>query len=99
MLASPTDNIFHILSWHPLAEKHVHQVLRVWHSFPQVLLVFGKEDAQCDALSKAADKAGFKVTLAKSAEAAVESFVTHQQELVIIDCRHSIYFDHDKLCR
>ena len=61
--------------------------------------MFGKEDAQSDALRKAADKANFRATLVKSAEAAIESFMNNQQDLVIIDCRHSIYFDHDKLCR
>lgn len=63
------------------------------------MLVFGKEDAQSEALKKAADKAGYKVTLVKNSEAALESFINNQQDLVIIDCRHSIYYDHDKLCR
>ena len=63
------------------------------------MLVFGKEDGQSDALKKAADKAGYRVTLVRSSEAAIESFMNHQQDLVIIDCRHSIYFDYEKLCR
>ncbi|XP_067933897.1 high affinity cAMP-specific and IBMX-insensitive 3',5'-cyclic phosphodiesterase 8A-like isoform X2 [Watersipora subatra] len=73
--------------------------MKLWMTNVTVLMVFGKEDAQSDTLKKAADKAGFGVTLVKSAEAAIESYVNNQQDLIIIDCRHSLYFEHDNLCR
>lgn len=65
----------------------------------QILLVFGKEDAQSEAFSKAADKGGYKYTLTKTAETALESYIANQQDLVIIDCRHSKLIDHESLCR
>ncbi|KAF6041387.1 hypothetical protein EB796_000341 [Bugula neritina] len=64
-----------------------------------ILLVFGKEDAQCEAFRKAADKGNYQTTLTKTPESAIESFAENQQDLVIIDCRHSKHFDAVKLCK
>lgn len=65
----------------------------------QVLLVFGKEDAQSDAFKRAADHGGYVNHIAKSSEAALELYIEHQHDLVVIDCRHSKQFDHESLCR
>lgn len=61
--------------------------------------MFGKEDLQSEAFVKAADKGGYKHTIVKTADAAFESYLANQQDLVIIDCRHSKILDHESICR
>ncbi|XP_072113966.1 high affinity cAMP-specific and IBMX-insensitive 3',5'-cyclic phosphodiesterase 8B isoform X4 [Mobula birostris] len=65
----------------------------------QVLLVFGKEDSQSDGFWWACDKAGYKCNIARSPESALEYFLDKHHEIIIIDNRHTKYFDAEALCR
>uniref|UniRef100_A0A8C6UDD3 Phosphodiesterase n=1 Tax=Neogobius melanostomus TaxID=47308 RepID=A0A8C6UDD3_9GOBI len=65
----------------------------------QVLLVFAKEDSQSNGFCWACEKAGFRFSLARTAESALECFVEKHHDLVIIDHRHSRHFDAEALCR
>uniref|UniRef100_A0A8C9YIW3 Phosphodiesterase n=1 Tax=Sander lucioperca TaxID=283035 RepID=A0A8C9YIW3_SANLU len=59
----------------------------------QVLLVFAKEDSQSDAFWWACDRAGFRCKIARTPESAVECFLDKHHEIIVIDGRHSRYFD------
>ncbi|XP_067827334.1 high affinity cAMP-specific and IBMX-insensitive 3',5'-cyclic phosphodiesterase 8A isoform X2 [Heptranchias perlo] len=65
----------------------------------QVLLVFAKEDSQSTGFWWACDRAGYKCNLAQTPEAALECFLDKNHEIIIIDHRHSTYFDAEALCR
>ncbi|XP_016126843.1 high affinity cAMP-specific and IBMX-insensitive 3',5'-cyclic phosphodiesterase 8B [Sinocyclocheilus grahami] len=65
----------------------------------QVLLVFAKEDSQSDAFWWACERAGFRCNIARTPESAVECFLDKHHEIVIIDGRHSRYFEADAVCR
>ncbi|XP_059495160.1 high affinity cAMP-specific and IBMX-insensitive 3',5'-cyclic phosphodiesterase 8A isoform X3 [Stegostoma tigrinum] len=65
----------------------------------QVLLVFAKEDSQSAGFWWACDRAGYKCNVAQTPEAALECFLDKDHEIVIIDNRHSTYFDAEALCR
>ncbi|KAK7895908.1 hypothetical protein WMY93_021233 [Mugilogobius chulae] len=65
----------------------------------QVLLVFAKEDNQSDAFWWACDRAGFRCNIARTPESAVECFLDKHHEIIIIDGRHSRYFDPEAVCR
>ncbi|KAF7650408.1 hypothetical protein LDENG_00126590, partial [Lucifuga dentata] len=65
----------------------------------QVLLVFAKEDSQSDAFWWACDRAGFKCNIARTPESAVECFLDKHHEIVVIDGRHSRYFEPEAVCR
>ena len=65
----------------------------------QVLLVFGKEDAQSDGFWWAAEKMGYKCFIAHNAEGALECYLDKHHDLVIIDHRSSKTFDAEALCR
>ncbi|CAM4665579.1 unnamed protein product [Leuciscus chuanchicus] len=65
----------------------------------QVLLVFAKEDSQSDAFCWACERAGFRCNIARTPESAVECFLDKHHEIVIIDGRHSRYFEADAVCR
>ncbi|XP_056099233.1 high affinity cAMP-specific and IBMX-insensitive 3',5'-cyclic phosphodiesterase 8B isoform X2 [Rhinichthys klamathensis goyatoka] len=65
----------------------------------QVLLVFAKEDSQSDAFWWACERAGFRCNIARTPESAVECFMDKHHEIVIIDGRHSRYFEADAVCR
>ncbi|XP_059830471.1 high affinity cAMP-specific and IBMX-insensitive 3',5'-cyclic phosphodiesterase 8B isoform X4 [Hypanus sabinus] len=65
----------------------------------QVLLVFGKEDSQSDGFWWACDKAGYKCNIARSPESALDYFLEKHHEIIIIDNRHTKYFDAEALCR
>ncbi|KAI3362105.1 hypothetical protein L3Q82_012421 [Scortum barcoo] len=71
------------------------------HSFlsPQVLLVFAKEDSQSDAFWWACDRAGFRCNIARTPESAVECFLDKHHEIIVIDGRHSRYFEPEAVCR
>uniref|UniRef100_A0A674B5K6 Phosphodiesterase n=1 Tax=Salmo trutta TaxID=8032 RepID=A0A674B5K6_SALTR len=58
-----------------------------------VLLVFAKEDGQSDAFWWACDRAGFRCNIARTPESAVECFLDKSHEIVVIDGRHSQYFE------
>uniref|UniRef100_A0A3Q3PYB5 Phosphodiesterase n=1 Tax=Monopterus albus TaxID=43700 RepID=A0A3Q3PYB5_MONAL len=66
---------------------------------PQVLLVFAKEDSQSDAFWWACDRAGFRCNIARTPESAVECFLDKHHEIIVIDGRHSRYFDPEAVCR
>uniref|UniRef100_A0A8C4Y2M6 Phosphodiesterase n=1 Tax=Gopherus evgoodei TaxID=1825980 RepID=A0A8C4Y2M6_9SAUR len=68
-------------------------------SLTQVLLVFAKEDNQSNGFCWACEKAGFRCNIARTPESALECFLDKQHEIIIIDHRHSRYFDAEALCR
>ncbi|XP_034152637.1 high affinity cAMP-specific and IBMX-insensitive 3',5'-cyclic phosphodiesterase 8B isoform X2 [Esox lucius] len=65
----------------------------------QVLLVFAKEDGQSDAFWWACDRAGFRCNIARTPESAIECFLDKSHEIVVIDGRHSRYFEPEAVCR
>ncbi|KAK2818674.1 hypothetical protein Q5P01_024235 [Channa striata] len=65
----------------------------------QVLLVFAKEDSQSDAFWWACDRAGFRCNIARTPESAVECFLDKQHEIIVVDARHSRYFEPEAVCR
>ncbi|XP_077863705.1 high affinity cAMP-specific and IBMX-insensitive 3',5'-cyclic phosphodiesterase 8B [Saccoglossus kowalevskii] len=65
----------------------------------QIMLVFGKEDAQSDGFWWAADKGGYKCNIVRNPTAALECFLEKHHDVIIIDRRHSKNFDADALCR
>ncbi|KGL82267.1 High affinity cAMP-specific and IBMX-insensitive 3',5'-cyclic phosphodiesterase 8A, partial [Tinamus guttatus] len=65
----------------------------------QVLLVFAKEDNQSNGFCWACEKAGFRCNIARTPESALECFLEKHHEIIIIDHRHSRYFDAESLCR
>ncbi|XP_033022512.1 high affinity cAMP-specific and IBMX-insensitive 3',5'-cyclic phosphodiesterase 8A isoform X2 [Lacerta agilis] len=65
----------------------------------QVLLVFAKEDNQSNGFCWACEKAGFRCNIARTPESALECFLEKHHEIIIIDHRHSKYFDAEALCR
>ncbi|XP_051907444.1 high affinity cAMP-specific and IBMX-insensitive 3',5'-cyclic phosphodiesterase 8B isoform X1 [Hippocampus zosterae] len=73
--------------------------MRVSQEPIQVLLVFAKEDGQSDALWWACDRAGFRCNIARTPESALECFLDKHHEIVVIDGRHSRYFEPEVVCR
>uniref|UniRef100_A0A8C8ETV3 Phosphodiesterase n=1 Tax=Oncorhynchus tshawytscha TaxID=74940 RepID=A0A8C8ETV3_ONCTS len=65
----------------------------------QVLLVFAKEDGQSDAFWWACDRAGFRCNIARTPESAIECFLDKSHEIVVVDGRHSRYFEAEAVCR
>uniref|UniRef100_A0A4X2K7C5 Phosphodiesterase n=1 Tax=Vombatus ursinus TaxID=29139 RepID=A0A4X2K7C5_VOMUR len=65
----------------------------------QVLLVFTKEDNQSNGFCWACEKAGFKCSLAKNPQSALESFLEKHHDIIIIDHRHPRQLDAVALCR
>uniref|UniRef100_A0A1A8ELB5 Phosphodiesterase n=4 Tax=Nothobranchius korthausae TaxID=1143690 RepID=A0A1A8ELB5_9TELE len=65
----------------------------------QVLLVFAKEDSQSDAFWWACDRAGFRCNIARTPESAIECFLDKHHEIIVIDGRHSRYFEPETVCR
>ncbi|KFP38490.1 High affinity cAMP-specific and IBMX-insensitive 3',5'-cyclic phosphodiesterase 8A, partial [Chlamydotis macqueenii] len=65
----------------------------------QVLLVFAKEDNQSKGFYWACEKAGFQCNIVKTPESALECFLEKHHDIIIIDHRHSRYFDAEALCR
>lgn len=65
----------------------------------QVLLVFPKEDTQCDAFHLAATRLKYKIYVARSGEAAVQSYLEAHHDIVIIDHRQNKVFDSEQVCR
>uniref|UniRef100_A0A8K9WV75 Phosphodiesterase n=1 Tax=Oncorhynchus mykiss TaxID=8022 RepID=A0A8K9WV75_ONCMY len=58
-----------------------------------------KEDSQNNGFCWACEKANFRCNVARTPEAALECFKEKHHDLVIIDHRHSRYFDAESLCR
>uniref|UniRef100_A0A3P8XMU9 Phosphodiesterase n=1 Tax=Esox lucius TaxID=8010 RepID=A0A3P8XMU9_ESOLU len=69
------------------------------HTSVKVLLVFAKEDGQSDAFWWACDRAGFRCNIARTPESAIECFLDKSHEIVVIDGRHSRYFEPEAVCR
>uniref|UniRef100_A0A670Y7U4 PDE8-like REC N-terminal domain-containing protein n=1 Tax=Pseudonaja textilis TaxID=8673 RepID=A0A670Y7U4_PSETE len=65
----------------------------------QVLLVFAKEDNQSNGFCWACEKAGYRCSIARTPESALECFLDKHHEIIIIDHRNSRYFDAETLCR
>uniref|UniRef100_A0A4W3K219 Phosphodiesterase n=1 Tax=Callorhinchus milii TaxID=7868 RepID=A0A4W3K219_CALMI len=61
--------------------------------------LFAKEDSQSNGFWWACDKAGYKCNAARTPEAALECFLDKNHEIIVIDHRHSRYFDAEALCR
>ncbi|XP_062922391.1 high affinity cAMP-specific and IBMX-insensitive 3',5'-cyclic phosphodiesterase 8A isoform X2 [Mobula hypostoma] len=64
----------------------------------QVLLVFPREDSQSAGFYWACDRAGYKCNVVQTPEAALRCFLDKNHEIIIIDNRHSKYFDAETLC-
>uniref|UniRef100_H3D7I3 Phosphodiesterase n=1 Tax=Tetraodon nigroviridis TaxID=99883 RepID=H3D7I3_TETNG len=73
--------------------------MRLTQEPSQVLLVFAKEDSQSDAFWWACDRAGFRCNIARTPESAVECFLDKHHEIIVIDGRHSLYFEAEAVCR
>ncbi|XP_059363208.1 high affinity cAMP-specific and IBMX-insensitive 3',5'-cyclic phosphodiesterase 8A-like isoform X1 [Carassius carassius] len=73
--------------------------MKLYEDQLQVLLVFAKDDAQSNSFCWACERAGFRCNVARTPEAALESFQEKNHDLIIIDHRHSRYFDAEALCR
>lgn len=71
------------------------------HCLPltQVLLVFAEDDDQSNGFRWACEKAGFRCSIARTPESALECFLDKHHDIIIIDHRHSRYFDAEALCR
>lgn len=78
---------------------YLSQKLTHFFMSPQVLLVFAKEDSQSDAFWWACDRAGFRCNIARTPESAVECFLDKHHEIIIVDGRHSRYFEPEAVCR
>uniref|UniRef100_A0A2K6SRF8 Phosphodiesterase n=1 Tax=Saimiri boliviensis boliviensis TaxID=39432 RepID=A0A2K6SRF8_SAIBB len=65
----------------------------------QVLLVFTKEDNQCNGFCRACEKAGFKCTVTKEAQAVLACFLDKHHDIIIIDHRNPRQLDAEALCR
>ncbi|XP_004708146.1 high affinity cAMP-specific and IBMX-insensitive 3',5'-cyclic phosphodiesterase 8A isoform X2 [Echinops telfairi] len=65
----------------------------------QVLLVFTKEDSQCNGFYRACEKAGFMCSVTKEPQAALACFLDKHHDIIIIDHRHPRQLDADVLCR
>ncbi|KAL1257298.1 hypothetical protein QQF64_012843 [Cirrhinus molitorella] len=73
--------------------------MKLYEDQLQVLLVFAKDDAQSNSFCWACERAGFRCNVARTPEAALESFQEKNHDLIILDHRHSRYFDAEALCR
>ncbi|XP_010570222.1 PREDICTED: high affinity cAMP-specific and IBMX-insensitive 3',5'-cyclic phosphodiesterase 8A [Haliaeetus leucocephalus] len=73
--------------------------MRLHQNQLQVLLVFAKEDNQSNGFCWACEKAGFRCNIARTPESALECFLDKHHDIIIIDHRHSRYFDAEALCR
>ncbi|KAH7966381.1 hypothetical protein HPB49_015714 [Dermacentor silvarum] len=65
----------------------------------KVMFVFGKEDAQYNALKWAADKMHYECTLSSTSEAAIDNYLNGQPHLVFVDARSKSAIDPVALCR
>uniref|UniRef100_A0A250YLB9 Phosphodiesterase n=1 Tax=Castor canadensis TaxID=51338 RepID=A0A250YLB9_CASCN len=65
----------------------------------QVLLVFTKEDNQCNGFWRACEKAGFKCTVVKEAQTVLSCFLDKHHDIIIIDHRNPRRLDAEALCR
>ncbi|XDV28413.1 hypothetical protein PO909_031732 [Leuciscus waleckii] len=73
--------------------------MKLYEDQLQVLLVFAKDDAQSGSFTWACERAGFRCNVARTPEAALESFQEKNHDLILIDHRHARCFDAEALCR
>uniref|UniRef100_A0A8D2CZB8 PDE8-like REC N-terminal domain-containing protein n=1 Tax=Sciurus vulgaris TaxID=55149 RepID=A0A8D2CZB8_SCIVU len=59
----------------------------------QVLILFPKEDNQCKGFCRACEKAGFKCTVTKEAQAVLDCFLDKHHDIIIIDHRYPRQLD------
>ncbi|KAL4228195.1 High affinity cAMP-specific and IBMX-insensitive 3' [Mactra antiquata] len=64
-----------------------------------VLLVFPRDDYQCDGFQRAAETAGYKCNVARNSDGAIDCFINKQHDVVIIDLRNNKSFDAEAVCR
>ena len=65
----------------------------------QVLLLFPRADAQCDALERAADVGRYDLDVARSTEIALQSFIARQHDVVVVDTRQGSDVDAESFAR
>lgn len=65
----------------------------------QVLLIFAKEDSQSDGFWWACDRAGYRCSIARTPESALECFLDKHHEIIVIDHRQARNFDAEAVCR
>ncbi|EDM08678.1 phosphodiesterase 8A [Rattus norvegicus] len=65
----------------------------------QVLLVFTKEDSQCNGFYRACEKAGFKCTVTKEVQTVLACFQDKLHDIIIIDHRNPRQMDAEAMCR
>jgi len=65
----------------------------------QVLLLFPRADAQCDALERAADAGHYDLDVARSTEIALQSFIARQHDVVVVDTRQGSDVDAESFAR
>lgn len=65
----------------------------------QVLLVFTKEDNQCNGFYRACERAGFKCTVTKKEQGVLACFLDKLHDIIIIDHRNPGQLDAEALCR
>uniref|UniRef100_A0A8C9T3Y2 Phosphodiesterase n=1 Tax=Scleropages formosus TaxID=113540 RepID=A0A8C9T3Y2_SCLFO len=73
-------------------------LLRVIPVKATVLLVFSKDDSQSNGFLWACERAGFSCSIARTPETALQCFLEKHHDIIIIDHRHSRYFDAEVLC-
>lgn len=66
---------------------------------PQVLLLFPRADAQCVALERAADVGRYEVDVARSSDAALQSYAARQHDVVVVDTRQDSSVDAETFAR
>ncbi|XP_074600244.1 phosphodiesterase 8 isoform X2 [Brevipalpus obovatus] len=65
----------------------------------KVLLVFGKSEAQCDALCRACEKLHYNVDIAHNSDDALSNYRHNHHHLIFIDARQPHLFDPSSTCR
>ncbi|XP_069899433.1 high affinity cAMP-specific and IBMX-insensitive 3',5'-cyclic phosphodiesterase 8A isoform X1 [Dipodomys merriami] len=73
--------------------------MRIHQDQLQVLLVFTKQDSQCNGFRKACEKAGFKCTVAREPQDALDCFLDKLHDIVVIDHRNPRHIDAETLCK
>lgn len=64
-----------------------------------MLLLFSRADAQCSALERAADVGRYDVDVARSTDAAMQSYVARQHDVVVVDTRSDSIIDAESFAR
>ncbi|XP_048829020.1 high affinity cAMP-specific and IBMX-insensitive 3',5'-cyclic phosphodiesterase 8A-like [Brienomyrus brachyistius] len=62
-------------------------------------VVFAKDNGQCGGFLRACERAGFRCSVARTPEVALQLFLETQPDIVIVDRRHGRHLDADAVCR